>query len=170
MRRFFIFSVLLFLMLSIGLCADVPLNSVDTEQLEEVLPQGWVISQVVVVDSPAGWETTKGGRGLQVSFGNPTCTVHDSMVGDYHPTYSFTLMPRNWEGKNLLGGIFVAGLYTKKISDLEQQVYPDRYRKTFQAFHYFESYLGRGDWIDPCKDITPLFEHQHEVSNPMLDQ
>jgi hypothetical protein len=152
-------SVLLLLMLPICLRADVPLTTVDTERLKEALPQGWIVKQVKAVDSPMGWKTTKGGKGLRVSFENPTRTVHDPMVGDYHPMYSFTLMPLNWEGKNILGGEFTAGQFTEEKSDKALQAYPDRFRKTFQTFHYFESYLGRGDWVDPFKDIVPLLEN-----------
>ena len=64
------------------LFADIPIESLDYAQLMKSVPEGWIIKNVSVADSPHEWSKTKGGRGITVTLQNPTQTVHDSMVGE----------------------------------------------------------------------------------------
>jgi hypothetical protein len=79
------------------------------------------------------------------------------MVGDYHPMYSFTLLPLGWEGTNHFGTVFREGKIQEGMSDITSQVYPDRYRERYPSFYYFESYLGVGSWHDPFKELSRYF-------------
>jgi hypothetical protein len=112
--------------------ANVPIESIDYARVKSHLPKGWSIEKVQVVDAPHGWTRTKGGSGIQVSLKNQDATVHDAMVGDYHPTYSFTLLPLEWEGTNQFATVFSQGKIDEGKSDRALQVYPDQ-RKVVQT-------------------------------------
>jgi len=144
---------------------DIAIESIDYAKIRPLLPDGWIIKSVMVVDSPTGWRRTKGSKGIQVSFENPTVTIHDQMVGDYHPMYSFALVPPDWEGRSLLGAQFAEGKIQKEERNTPAQVYPDRFQKTYPKFYYFGSYLGLGEWKDPFKDLSKYFENMKLASN-----
>lgn len=138
---------------------NVPIKTIDRAKLQKCLPKGWIIGGVTVVDAPHGWARTMGGSGIRVSLTNPDVTIHDQMVGDYHPGYSFTLLPLDWEGTNVRGEFRKGKMQKRALSIL--QIYPDMYRKRYPSFYYFESYLGVGPWSAPFQDVSKYFEDAH---------
>jgi hypothetical protein len=146
---------------AVALGADVNVEALDYARIKRLIPEGWIIKSASVVDSPTGWRRTKGSKGIQVSFENPAVMIHEKMVGDYHPHYSFTLVPLDWEGVSMLGNTFVEGKVGGKpdLDSMVKQAYPDDFKKTYSSFRYFGSYLGRGDWKDPFKDLSPHFDN-----------
>jgi hypothetical protein len=149
--------------------ADVGIESVDYAKIKDLLPPGWIIKSVTVAEAPTGWRQTRGSRGMTVSFENPTVTIHDRMVGDYHPMYSFTLVPLDWEGKSMLGAVFADGRIQQEERDTPEQVYPDHFQKSYRKFRYFDSYLGRGDWKKPFEDLSKYFDTMEKSSNKRID-
>jgi len=151
-------AVILALVSTSAFAADIGIESIDSAKITPLLPDHWIIKTVTVVESPTGWKRTKGSKGIQVSFENPTVTVHDQMVGDYHPMYSFTLVPLDWEGTTEPGDSFVKGTLKHEPVNMDLQVYPDEFKKTYPRFHYFGSYLGLGAWKDPFTDLSKYFD------------
>jgi len=147
------------------LASDVALESLDYAKLKAVLPSGWIIKSVAVSDAPAGWRRTGGSKGITVSMENPAVTIHDQMVGDYHPMYSFTLMPLDWEGTSLLDAVFAGGRVREKERDRPDQVYPDHFQREYEAFFCFDSYLGTGDWKKPFGDLAKFFDAMGKSSD-----
>jgi hypothetical protein len=152
-------SLLLFCLWAPSLFADnIPKSAIKPEILKKYLPQGWEIKKTSQIEAPNGWKTIKGDKGIRVDLFNPHITVHDDMVGDYHPFYSFSLIPLNWEGENKLGDTFKNGKITQKEYLSEQQIYPDHFQKKCQGFYIFDSYLGKGDWKNPFEDLQKYFD------------
>lgn len=138
--------------------ADLPPAMIKPDRLKKYLPPNWRLDGISQVDAPSAWKTRRGGRGVRVSFSNPAVTIHDAMVGDYHPFYEFTLMPPDWEGENELGAIFKGGEIVVHMTHPERQIYPDCFRARYRDYYVFDSYLGNGDWLHPFEDLRKYFE------------
>ena len=102
-----ILVVLVGLMSAVAFGADVNVEALDYARIKRLIPENWIIKSASVVDSPTGWRRSKGSKGIQVSFENPAVTIHNNVLGDYHPSYAFTLVPLDWEGVSMLGATFV---------------------------------------------------------------
>lgn len=136
---------------------DVPLSTIDTNRLTQVLPKDWTICSVEVVPAPKSWRTVTGDRGVRVTFANTNLIIKHFAVS-YNPRYWFMLMPTNWEGTNILGQSFVNGQVVLPTIEgvFRPQFYPDRYVGLEKGYYFFESYIGHYTWENPYQSLKPV--------------
>jgi hypothetical protein len=138
---------------------DITTSTIKLKVVKKYIPENWVVEKISQTDAPVGWKTIRGGKGIKVKFANFKDTVHHPIIGDYHPTYSFTLMPLDWEGKSKLGDIFKGGKLSRSSNTISiEQIYPDKYEKKYHGIYVFDSYLSKGDWKIPFGDLQKYFE------------
>lgn len=120
------------------------------DRLGPILPAGWLLDDVTIADAPAGWTHAKGGDGLALLLRQPKETLHDPMVGDYHPSLTVFVMSSDWEGENkhYKGEKIAAGKYTPPQEQFaDAQVYPARYIGQKEGYvRVFVTTVGRGAW------------------------
>lgn len=115
-----------------------------------LLGANWVVKEMTVVEAPVAWKRVEGGPGFAVTLHNPDETIQDPMVGPYHPSITFYLMPLAWQGESrdmLAGKITRQGFVAaERLALVEQQVYPARYLGHDRNCRLFRTIVGGGGW------------------------
>ena len=149
-----VFTVFLLLFNSLAYANGLVLEDIKAEQINELLPSNWKVSDIKNVESPVGWSKISGDTGVQITLSRTPYSYKPAITksGDfevYHPKFIFCIMPNNFSGESGNGALFKNGKVDTPENMLSRAMLILKNIK--QLGHYYIFYIDTSfeDWKNP---------------------